>query len=95
MNISNNNWLINGAEKAYQNIRPQTGLNNVANNPSTDKVVSTSQAANKISTPQDILSSREVETLQALFDNMSDQQRFYGPAKTNNVQSGFLLDIKG
>lgn len=96
MNISNNPRAVTGAENSYQKFLPQIGLNPAQKtNPAQQRMNDTSTNINKIDLPRDILSARELETLQALFNGMSDQQTFYGGIKVNNIQSGFLLDIKG
>jgi len=96
MNISNNPRAVTGAEKSYQQFLPQIGLNPAQKtNPAEQRMSDISNSMQKIDSPGDILSSRELETLQALFNGMSDQQTFYGGIKVNNIQSGFLLDIKG
>lgn len=96
MTISGNNWLINGAEKSYSNFRPQIDLNPGAKTGSAqNKLNSFSQQTLKPTQPKDILSGRELETLQALFSGFKAEKAFYGSAKVKNIQSGFLLDIKG
>jgi len=96
MNISGNNWLVNGAEKSYQNFRPQIDFNPGSKTGSTtSNAKNATQSAFKISEPKDILSGRELETLQALFSGVKVEKSFYGSAKVKSVQAGFLLDIKG
>ncbi len=95
MNISNRTPLIRPTENPYHQFRPLNGLNSTKNNnpamaktgPSTTNLMPTA--------PENILSIREKETLQALFSGTSKEHTFYGTAKAGNIQSGFLLDIKG
>lgn len=96
MQITNKNWLINGAEKTYHQFRPQIGLDPAQAGKGMHKSLRAGQTeAVKINRPVDVLSVREQQTLQALFNSSSEQTSFYGQTRTPRVQSGFLLDIKG
>lgn len=96
MTISGNNWLISGAEKSYHSFRPQIDLNPGTKTGSLQNKLNTvSQQSIKPTEPKDILSGRELETLQALFSDVKAEKSFYGMSRVKSVQSGFLLDIKG
>ena len=96
MNISNNSWLINGAENSYHKFRPQIELDPTQKLPEENISISgKQQQLNQPEFPADILSVREKNTLQALFNDVSTEKSFYGAARVKNIQSGFLLDIKG
>ena len=96
MNISNNPHAVTGAEKTYQQFLPQIGLNPAQKtNTVSQRMNDASNGILKVDLPREILSARELETLQALFAGMSDRQTYYGGIKVNHIQSGFLLDIKG
>jgi len=45
--------------------------------------------------PVDILTGKEVETLQALFGNESGKGFYYGRRKIQQPSTGYLLDVKG
>ena len=96
MNISNNPHLIHPAENPYRQFQPLSGLKPSAK--TIHSSVKASGAANsgiKAAQPMDILSVREKETLHALFSGKSKEHSFYGTTRVKNIQSGFLLDIKG
>ncbi len=96
MNISANPRLIQAAENTYHQLRPRIDLNpDKQLGLAAPAAVSSSHAGSSAALPEDILSMREKETLQALFSSKAQEQTFYGSAKVQNIQSGFLLDIKG
>lgn len=96
MNISNNPYRIHGTEQAYHQFNPRVKLNNSsAKQQNINKPALSAQAPKQIINPRDILSSRELDTLQALFDKQAKSMEFYGHSRVKNVQSGFLLDVKG
>ena len=97
MKISNNPYRIHGAGQSYHQFDPRIKLNNeqAAQADRTKVSLQTSQAPKQILKPQDILSSRELDTLQALFDKQGKSLEFYGHSRVQNVQSGYLLDVKG
>jgi len=97
MNISTSHYRIQGADPSRRQFNPRVKLNapgqvmqNALNVPGKSK-----KAAQQVLTPRDILSSREIETLQALFSKQPATHEFYGNNRLKNVQSGFLLDVKG
>jgi len=96
MNISTNSHLVHPAENPYHQFRPLAGLNPSKNtNNTVVKNAGATHTGIKAVVPTDILSVREKETLQALFQSDSRENTFYGATKVGNIQSGFLLDIKG
>lgn len=97
MNISTNNYRIRGAEQSYHQFNPQVKLNipGEVKQKAVNEITQHSKPVQQVLEPQDILSSRELETLQALFDRQAKSFDFYGNNRVKNVQSGFLLDVKG
>ena len=95
MNISNRAHLIHPAENPYRRFQPLTGLNTSQGTNSDITKAGGLTAKQTVTAPADILSSREKETLQALFSGKTKEHLFYGTTKVGNIQSGYLLDIKG
>ncbi len=96
MTVSDKSWMINGVGKAYQQFRPKINLNPGAKeNPATQQLQAASRLQKKVLQPSDILSAREKDTLQALFATQTETRSFYGHTRVQNVQAGYLLDIKG
>lgn len=95
MNISGNSTLIHPAESPFKQFQPLNGLRpSATGNPAIAKSDTVTLNLNEAA-PGDILSAREKETLQALFNGSARERTFYGATKVGNIQSGFLLDIKG
>ena len=97
MNISSTNYGIKGAAQLYQQFNPKVKLNI----PEKVQQQITANAALKPRdnmhglTAQDILSSREIDTLQALFNSETKSASMYGHKQARSIQAGFLLDLKG
>ena len=96
MTISGKSWMINGVGKAYQQFRPQINLNPAQKkNPAATHIQAATRLQKKVLQPSDILSMREKDTLRALFSIQTENHSFYGHTRVQNVQAGYLLDIKG
>ncbi len=96
IHISQKSPAIGHAEQTYKH--NQTRITPVKEN--TANEVNSATAGNqtvnrKITAPSEILSSRETETLRALFGIQNPVENFYGNTKLQSVNRGFLLDIKG
>ncbi len=88
--------MINGVGKAYQQFRPKINLNPTEKEIASPQQVQAATRLHKpVLQPSDILSIREKDTLQALFSTQTETRSFYGHARVQNVQAGYLLDIKG
>lgn len=96
IHISQKSPAIGHAEQTYKH--NQTRIAPVKENAANevDRAGSGSQNRNrKITSPSEILSSRETETLHALFGIHNPAENFYGNTKLQSVNRGFLLDVKG
>ncbi|MCK5347436.1 MAG: hypothetical protein KAR20_28695 [Candidatus Heimdallarchaeota archaeon] len=97
MNISSNNYGIKGSERLYQQFNPRVKLNipEKVQQKITENAAMQPRINNQSLTAQDILSSREIDTLQALFNSQTKSSLMYGHKQTRSIQAGFLLDLKG
>lgn len=96
MNIGSRNWGVGNAEQTYRNtparLHPQ-------NRPRPEGIDRPGKPAQKmmarVESPSDILTQRELATLHALFNSTGQDLKVYGGSKIQNIQSGYLLDVKG
>jgi len=92
MKVGTQSWSIRQLQQSYQQIKPQKI--NEQSLAARKEAVSASQQK-QVTRPRDILTGKEIATLQALFDNSSNRSAFYGKSRVANINSGYLLDIKG
>jgi len=97
MNISTNSRVPRSAGYPYQQFNPKVKLNMPVKMQQQVKRNMADHAQNNFNPvePKDILSKKEMITLQALFSSSMNTKAFYGHTQVKNIQSGFLLDVKG
>jgi len=97
MNISSTNYGIKGAAQLYQQFNPKVKLNipEKVQQQITENAALKSRNNMQGLTAQDILSSREIDTLKALFNSETKSASMYGHKQVRSIQAGFLLDLKG
>jgi len=97
MNISGANYGIKGAEQLYKQFNPKVKLNipDKVQQQITAEAAAKPRSSRQALTAQDILSSREIDTLKALFNSEIKTASMYGHKQTKSIQAGFLLDLKG
>jgi hypothetical protein len=97
MNISSNGYGIKGAESLYKQFNPKVKLN-IPEKVQQKITAGTSVKPRVNKEPlnaSDILSSKEIDTLQALFNSQTKSSMMYGHKQARSIQAGFLLDLKG
>ena len=92
MKVGTQSWGIRQLQQSYQQIKPQKVNEHP---PAAKREVNTAAQRKDIVRPRDILTAKEIATLQALFDNSANRTTFYGKSRVANINSGYLLDIKG
>ena len=97
MNISSKPLSIHNGERLYRqhDVRVER-QKPVQNQEQPAKVDTRNTSATKTVNAQTVLTTKELEVLQALFSDKDDKATtFYHQSKIKNVQTGYLLDIKG
>ena len=96
MKVGNSHYPIRHVEQTYRQTRP--GLKHADQiQKAGQKIASVNAKVSRTQPlrPQDILTAKEIATLRALFDDQFNSASFYGNNRVRNIQSGFLLDIRG
>jgi len=97
MNISAKPLSIHNGERLYRqhDVRVER-QKPVQHQDQPAKVDARNGFATKTVNTQKVLTAKELEVLQALFGDKDDKPAtFYHHSKIKNVQTGYLLDVKG
>jgi len=97
MNISSKPLSVHSGEKLYRQQNPVIQKQNqIQQQKNTVDKINNLQVTGKTVSVEKVLTSREVDTLNALFfAGKETDSGLYGRSKVQNIHSGYLLDIKG
>ncbi len=98
MKIGLSKLHISSAENLYRQFKASAAPAHPAKINQTGNKTADGAADTEVRTvvkPVDILTGKEVETLQALFGNESGKDFYYGRRKMQQPGTGYLLDVKG
>lgn len=92
MKVGTQSWGVRQLQQSYQQLKPRK-ISGQAQAVQND--IKSAGQRKEIARPRDILTAKEIATLQALFENSENHTTFYGKSRVANINSGYLLDIKG